>query len=96
MGKKMVNVSQNSNMADENIISMDQSKLFTTKKSQKLKKSDHCGQKEAVTNCEASFPQLELQDNVEVQVQASARLTQNADNCKEIIDLELSPQKGSG
>lgn len=96
VGKKMVSVSQSYNISDENITFMDQSRGITTKENQKLKRSDHCWRKEiCVTNCNASFPQLESQDNA-VQVQASSRPDENADDCKEIIDIECSPQKDSG
>ncbi|XP_015884086.1 uncharacterized protein LOC107419791 [Ziziphus jujuba] len=95
--KKMVSVSQNYNVSDENITFMDQSRGVTTKENQKMKRSEHCGQKGiCVANCNASFPQLESQDNATVQVQASLRLDENADNLNEIIDLECSPQKDSG
>lgn len=97
IGKKMANVSHNSNIGDENINSMEQSTQLTTSRSQKLRKSDCCGQKEVcMQNHEASFPQQKLQNNVEVQVRESGMLNENAGNCKGIIDLECSPQKGSG
>ncbi|KAJ4702299.1 Fanconi anemia group J protein-like [Melia azedarach] len=71
----------------DNVASVDQRKEFAEKKTQKLNKSDHSGEKlQSLTKYGATFSQQESQGHFEVQT--SVQTYRNINKCIQYIDLE--------